>query len=185
MPMNDRQLAECAQDGDAEAFAELVRRFVPRLFRHFVVLGLPAADAEDLVQETCLRAYRAIDRYDSTWAFSTWLFTIGRRLTANFLRDRRPVCALPDDAELPAAADPTPTDDDGIWLRARGLLPVPQFDCLWLFYGEGKSVQEISRILDCTAINVKVRLHRARRRLARLLREEGPAACTVVLGGER
>src|SRR5436190_19213603 len=82
-------IAARAAAGSVEAFEELALRFEPRIFgflrRH---IG-NAHDAEDLTQETFVRAWRAIERFDPTRNFATWLFVIARRAAANYFRARR------------------------------------------------------------------------------------------------
>ena len=88
-PSNE-DLAGRAQAGCMSSFEELMRRFqVPLL--HFLRRVGPNFDAEDVLQETFLRAFAQLDRYHSRWRFSTWLFTIARRTSINF--HRRPVPA--------------------------------------------------------------------------------------------
>ncbi len=166
-------ILEAARAGDEDAFAALVGRFAPGLYQYFVVTGIQPHDAEDLVQETFLRVHQAFARYDERYAFSTWLYTIGRRLAINLHRRRRPVLALQEEWH-PATPEPHPEPETGIdtvWQTARERLSAKLFETLWLFYGEDKSIAEIGAIMGCTRVNAKVRLHRARNRLAAILRE--------------
>ncbi len=75
-----------AKAGSLPAFADLVARFEDRLFNFLVRRTGRIADAEDLTQETFVCAWEQIDRYDPRWQFSTWLFTIARRLTVTHYR---------------------------------------------------------------------------------------------------
>ena len=101
-----------------------------------------------------------------------WLFTIARRTALNFHRARRSrpshcVELNPEMAE-PARPNLGADADDRIWELARGLAP-EHHEVLWLSYAEGLSVAEVARVMGCSAINVRVRLHRARRQLRRRL----------------
>ena len=73
-------MRECARRrGCAACFDELVRQFQSPLL-HFLIRRLGSRqDAEDVLQETFLAAFRNLDRYQSTWRFSTWVFTIASR----------------------------------------------------------------------------------------------------------
>src|SRR5262249_55796396 len=106
---SDEQLAVAAQKGCTKSFEQIVRRlqvpFVHFLFRH---CG-SQADAEDLAQDTFVRAHRSLDRYSTNWRFRTWLFTIAHRLSINFAERRR---GLPSAAgiENVAAAEADASD---------------------------------------------------------------------------
>ncbi|MEE8146382.1 MAG: sigma-70 family RNA polymerase sigma factor, partial [Longimicrobiales bacterium] len=73
-------LVSRAQTGSLSSFAELVARFEGRLFNFLLRRTRCVADAEDLAQDTFVRAWQRIRRYDPRWRFSTWLFTIAHRL---------------------------------------------------------------------------------------------------------
>ena len=84
-PTSDDELARRAQQGCEASFESLLRRFQTPVL-HFLRRQGASADAEDLTQETFLRAYENLHRYDRRWAFSTWLFTIARRTSINHRR---------------------------------------------------------------------------------------------------
>jgi RNA polymerase sigma-70 factor, ECF subfamily len=173
----DRELAEAAQRGDGNAFGELVGLFAARLCAFFRMIGVPESEAEDLAQDTFIRAHRNLHRYDARYAFSTWLFTIGRRLAISRARARRPTVALDDPAAIEAPAAPASTGGEAggrVWERAAALLPARQYEALWLRYGEDKSLAEVSAIMGVSGLNARVLLHRARSRLAQALRNEAP-----------
>jgi len=153
-----------ARNGDHAAFALLVQRFTDPLHRYLTAMGVRGADAEDIIQETFLRGWKHLDRYDSQYAFSTWIYTIARRLAVNHLTRQKPRASLADAHELPAVPQTTPSD--GLWQKARTLLSERDFSALWLRYGEDRDLSDIGRILGITALNARVTLHRARERLA-------------------
>jgi len=66
-------LVEAARNGDDGAFDDLVERFADRLIRFLMAGGLHRADAEDVAQDSFIRAYHHLERYDPRYAFSTWL----------------------------------------------------------------------------------------------------------------
>lgn len=173
-------LAVAARAGEAGAFDELVRIFAPRLHRYLVMMGVQQSDADDLVQDAFIRAYQAIDRFDERYAFSTWLFTIGRRLACNFFRGNRRHLPLAEqgyeDGARPAApgGDAAAALDAGItWRVAREALSPKYYEAVWLFYGEDLSMKEVAKVLGITALNAKVTVHRARGKLADALQERG------------
>lgn len=172
-------LVRRAQAGDLEAFTGLLEHFQTRVF-HFVVRMLHNAhDAEEVTQDTFVKAWRHLGGFRPGRSFSTWLFTIARRTALNHLRGRRPMEEFTEQTELRAGPrTESPRDDlvdrehaDSVWALARRLKP-QQYEVLWLCYGEGFSVTEIARIMNTNSIRVRVLLHRARKRMAEWLKQE-------------
>lgn len=89
METDDSIFVERAQRGDAEAFRVLVERYSPRLFRLAWRIVGEEASAEDAVQETFLRAYRALPRFDAKSQFGTWLHRIAANTAIEILRKRQ------------------------------------------------------------------------------------------------
>jgi len=103
---------ERAQEGDAEGFRVLVEQNTRHVFRLAFRMTGNEADAEDVVQETFLRAYRNIARYDPRAKVSTWLHSIASNYSIDLLRKRkRRVADHLDD--LPEAATPVAVGDAG------------------------------------------------------------------------
>lgn len=160
--------------GDLRAFSELVDRYQRPLFAFLGRMGLEAARAEEVAQETFLRAWQHLPRYRTEQAqFSTWLFTIARRLALNELarsRNRHEVAA-DDDAPEPACAAARPEQAlDQRRLQARidaafRSLGTDDRSVLALAYTHDLGMAEIAVIEGCSVDAVKTRLHRARQRL--------------------
>ena len=163
----DEELALCAQKGCKKSFAELVRRYRTRLL--FVLQGYTknVDDAEDLVQDTFVKAYRNIQKYKSKFKFSVWLFTIARRLAINHYHYTK---RFQDAVEKSTCQDVTCsgiTDEqsgESIWALAQKL-PNNQYHVLWFMYAENMSIKEISKVLGKSQVNIKVLLYRARKNL--------------------
>ena len=173
-PPDDETLAARARGGCAAAFEELVRRYqVPLL--HFLRERGPEADAEDVLQETFIRAYRNLDKFRAKWRFSTWLFTIARRLSVNERRRTRPSVSeaalesVPDRDGDPAEAAADADHRGRIWAVAAEVLEEEQHTALWLYYVEEMPVKEIAKVLGRFTPSVKTMLHRARRKLMPVL----------------
>ena len=177
---SDEQLAVAAQRGCRASFELIVVRMPGTLLGYLRRLAASREDAEDIVQETFVRAYRKIDRYQPDWRLSTWLFTIGRRLWLNHRRQsqraRKTGGVVAEIAKVADASDSGRTIDPAasmiateerqqIWRIASGVLSEPQYTALWLFYVEGLPVAEIARILRRSSASVKAVMFRARRRL--------------------
>ncbi len=177
-PLGDLRIPELvrrAQAGALPAFAELVRRFEGRLLNFLLRRVGTNADAEDLVQETFVRAWQRIAQYNPRWQFSTWLYTIAHRLAVaqrqRQRREPRPACL----DGVPSECDPgRPAADREqcrhIWALADRLLPETQRVALWLRYAEGLGTSEIARVLGKSRVGVRVMLFRARETLAANLR---------------
>lgn len=163
------ELAVRARDGSRDSFDELVVRYRPRLVAFLAGRLADAADAEDVAQETFVRVYDHLDRYDPTRPFATWLFAIGKNVAANhaIARTRRDAHEL-DSRPIDDAPDaPTPSD---LWRRAAAVLRPDAYRVLWLCYAQGLTVREIADELGRSQVAIKVMLFRARRRLLQEVR---------------
>jgi RNA polymerase sigma-70 factor (ECF subfamily) len=170
----DEQLARRAQRGCAKSFELLVRRFqVPLL--HFLRKRVKSlADAEDLLQETFVRAYQQIGRYRDRWRFSTWIFTIAHRSSVSHHRKRQAESnRIGGASREPAVSLPSPdhriVEEESrrrFWDLAADVLSDDQFCAVWLYYVEEMPTRDITRVLNCSWVSVKTTLYRARRRLA-------------------
>jgi len=178
--LDDQELACRTQVGSSSCFAELVGRYENRLLR-FLLRRAGRHDAEDLLQETFARAYQRIDSYKPDWPFRTWLFTIASRLAVSHYRKKRQT-PLGDTQHLRSTAD-DPADlaaereqAENLWALAGRALSDDQYTALYLRYGEGMSIKEISRATSKRATHVRVLLFRARSSLGRRLAGPAPAA---------
>src|SRR5438046_8843941 len=88
-PMSDHALLEATRAGDEDAFAELVGRYRNQLTSYIYRMTNDYEEAVDLAQETFVRVYRAADRYQSTYAFSTYIYKIATNLAISELRKRK------------------------------------------------------------------------------------------------
>jgi RNA polymerase sigma factor (sigma-70 family) len=164
------ELAVRARDGDRGAFDELVVRCRPRLVAFLARRLASPGDAEDVAQETLLRAHDHLDRYDPARPFATWLFAIGKNVAANHAlarsrRDARERDGRPVDGAVEPGAD---TGD--LWQRAAKVLRPDGYRVLWLRYAQGLTVGEIAGELGRSSVAIKVMLFRARRRLLQEVR---------------
>jgi len=170
----DEELARRARAGSAPCYEEIVRRYQVPLMR-FLTKRFPSRrDAEDILQETFLRTWQALHRYDDQQSFRTWLYTIAFRITVSRGRSETvtheplPMHAASRGAS-PETAVETSENAGSIWARAREVLTEEQFMALWLFYVDETPAGEVARILDRSWVSVKTMLHRARKKLAPVL----------------
>ncbi len=171
----EREWIRCAQDGDREAFGHLIRRYQRRIF----ALGLRffgnADDAEDLVQDTFLRAWRNVHRFEEERSFAPWLFRIAtnRALTEIETRKRRGGDEL--DERIAWTGPGADEDLERKQLRAEvdhavAGLPDDQRMVLLLRTAEGMSYRAISDTLDIPIGTVMSRLARARETIRKRVR---------------
>ena len=158
-----------ASRGDAAAFEQLVHLHHRRVLKFVYQMTRHRQDAEDLTQQTFVKAFQHIDRVDATRPIINWLLTIARRTALNHFRSAKKWEHMP--AEL-ASSEPSPARQleqqertDNLWARARRVLSRREFEVLWLRFAEEMSTEETARIAGLTQIHVKVLVHRARQHL--------------------
>jgi len=181
----DRELVRRAQNGDKEAFAALVQRHQGRVFAVAGGILRNREDVEDIAQQAFLKAYFSLKRFDQRAAFSTWLYKITVNECWDFLRKRkvRPLVLEADlneeqarryqAAEEVADARPDASEQLAAQERVGQLLEcLEERDRTMLVLKEvqGFSVEEIAEVLELNINTVKVRLFRARQRIAESVR---------------
>lgn len=174
--VEDSELAVRARAGDRNSFGVLVERHQSQIYG-FALHFFRAPDiAEDVAQETFLRAYRFLNSYDESRRFVTWLYSIARNICIDRHRERTrkegmPIDDVPPDQLL--SEDPE-GDPLGNLLRreARKVLksavdnlPEKYKTPIILCYMDGLSYQEIGEILGISLNNTKIRIFRAKKML--------------------
>jgi RNA polymerase sigma-70 factor (ECF subfamily) len=169
--VTDEELAVEVASGSQAAFEELVCRYSLRLF-HFLRPRISTnQDIEDLVQETFLKAFRNIDRYNPEFKFSTWLYTVAIRLAISHYRTNKPkdLSSIPNHVPVDPEEIVTRKDQSQkIWAIAKSLHN-KQYEALWLRYMEDMAVKDISLVMNKTQVQIRVLLHRARLNLGKKL----------------
>jgi RNA polymerase sigma-70 factor (ECF subfamily) len=171
MVMDDDELIVRLAGGDDAALRELFSRHAPWLAARLRVV-LPAADVEDVLQETFLAAWRGAGGYRPEAAGGGWLWGIARRQAALWLRRRGRAVSLVQvlaQAETPAAEDPVEAAlsravlDDAV--AALGPPGSPDREVWRLLYVEDRPVAEVADLMRVPEGTVKSRAYRARRLL--------------------
>lgn len=171
----DAVLVTAVREGLPHAYDRIVERYAPRLYRHLARMLGNREEAEDLVQETFIKAYRALGRFDVKQDFRAWLYTIANNAARNALRARSrriQFLAMPEEQGPCSASD---TVEARARLEAeerqaqveRLLLRLPPMSraLLDLYYREGMSLREAAAITGTSEGAAKVALHRARQQL--------------------
>jgi RNA polymerase sigma-70 factor (ECF subfamily) len=176
---NSKLLVKRSQKGDTRAFEELVKMYQDRIYALSYQLTGNHADAEDLAQNTFIKAYRALPKFRNEADFGTWLHRIAVNLSINEKRKRRPDVSLDNpvqtmDGEMPrmVASDTESPEEayenkefSGMVRRALKELSVEHRAVLVLREMQGYSYDEIAVMLDCSLGTVKSRINRARQTL--------------------
>lgn len=177
-PNDDAELLQRIRDGAVDEFAELVRRHQSRVF---AIVGRYERDAqrcEDLAQETFVKAWRALDRYDGRAPFGHWLSKIAVNTALDHLRQKRRsrnevgFDELGDDAldwlRAPEG-DPEPNLAREVLAIAMCELSPAEQLVITLQELEGRSVREICEITGSSSVAVRVRALRARAKLRKAI----------------
>jgi len=166
-----------AMRGDGEAMALLISTHKDGLYAFMLRMSGRPHVAEDIVQEAFVRVLRNIDRFDARFRFSTWLFTIAKRLYVNAMQKHRPVYdtdtvgAVRDDGgdAATAAGIATRTEElqsiRSLLDDALRCLNEQQREIILLFHQQNWPICEIGAYLEMPEGTVKSHLHRARRKM--------------------
>lgn len=169
---DEPELIARALDGDHEAYGELVDRYKDALYRHCFAIVRSEAAAEDLAQESFITAYYKLARYNSDYAFSTWLFKIATNKALNWLKKAAKEVAA-DDEVIAAIASTQPgahqTAEDNELHEAVDKLKPKYRAVISLYYWQGLSYQEVAAVLAVPQGSVKGWLNRAKQALRKEL----------------
>jgi RNA polymerase sigma-70 factor, ECF subfamily len=188
---NDRELLRLVREGDSERFAELIDRYQRHVIR-IVGRRVPPDRVEEVVHDVFVRAYVNLAQFSGLVSFDHWLAGIAVRSCYDFWRARArddvPVSALSEDHRRWIEQTLSAQSDDQFRRQtekqeafevlqwALGQLSPENRAVLSLVHLDGYSVRETAELLGWTAINVKVRAHRARQTLRKLLRQLSPGS---------
>ncbi|MCC6877707.1 MAG: sigma-70 family RNA polymerase sigma factor [Sandaracinaceae bacterium] len=183
---SEQDLLTRAQAGDRAAFSGLVRIHQRRVYACAVQMLGGGGDADDAVQETFVRAWRAIDRFDGRSQLSTWLYRVCVNVCLNHLRKRKRNDASDlGDPKIPEPeADPTQGQTDPRHTMEARQMQDRLSDALaglseslrttvMMVLVEGMPQKDVAQVLGCSEGTIAWRIHEARRRLRLVL---GPEA---------
>jgi RNA polymerase sigma-70 factor, ECF subfamily len=179
LPDDPEGLIACALERDQRAFSALYDRFVPSVYRLCYTLLLNREDAEDVVQETFVYAFRNLARFDAgRSAFKTWLFTIAisrcrnqyRRFTPPLVEISEAISAMlaGPRGEQPESAHAHSSAKDALETALRRLQPRLR-EAIVLRYAHGLTYREIAEIMDCPQKTAESRVRLAHDALRGLL----------------
>jgi RNA polymerase sigma factor (sigma-70 family) len=171
----DEQIIQGILQGDRSAFAVLVDRHKNYVFSLVLRFTTSREDAEEISQDVFVKAFRSLADFRGDSKFSTWLFTITRTTCLSFLRKKKIDIRSLDDERLGIEVENKESgfganlveqkSRHGMLHQAIRMLSPDDAQVLNLFYKADQSLEEIGRIMRLDPNTVKVKLHRARRRL--------------------
>jgi RNA polymerase sigma factor (sigma-70 family) len=177
----DAQLVQAARSGNMSAYDELIRRYQERIYATIYHMTSNHEDANDLAQETFIKAYSALKSFKGDSSFYTWVYRIAVNKTINFLKQRKNKVSLSlndldfnveNDPDLVAfVSDKTPRRDvalselqEKLNMALQKLSDVHRM-VVTLHDVQGLSHEEIAKILECNVGTVRSRLFYARQQL--------------------
>ena len=161
-------------DGDTECFSAFLDRYSRPLYVLIVQIVGCSEDAEELVQDVFLKAFRCLGSYRGECRFSTWLYRIAYTTAVSATRKKKQEFLYIEENTINNVPDEKaddilyPTDDEertARLIQAIDLLNVEEKALITLFYYEEKSIEEIGEVLKLSPGNVKVKLHRTRKKI--------------------
>ena len=182
---SDLEIIDVILVGNQSAYAELVKRYQSYVFSLAMRFTRKREDAEEVAQDTFVKAYRSLSQYKKESKFSTWLYTITYNTAMTHLRKKKlETSSLDDEANLIQLESKGFYDEYSAEKKSRsfylnkaiGMLLPDDAVIIALFYKGEQSLEEISSVMKIEANTVKVKLHRARHKLKEkleiLLKEE-------------
>lgn len=182
--LSDNELIKLIRQDNSERYAEIIERYQGKLFAYIYRLVGSRDEAEDLLQDVFIKAYRNLKSYDAERKFSSWIYRIAHNEAVNHIKRRslkrfipwEDVTATKDKLEMSSAEE----DAQSSWIRketsqevdqAINRLPFKYKQVLVLRYYSDKSYEEISAILSRPVNTVGTLINRAKKKLAEELKD--------------
>mgnify|MGYP003294577716 CR=1 FL=1 len=178
---NEKNLIDRTIHGDDDAFAQLMERYASGVYVLIVRITRNEEDAEELTQDVLLRVFENLPYFNFKSSFSTWLYRIAYNCAISFARRKRqPLYPIEenrlrlvgdDDLERMEAASENEQQIEAL-TRAINRLDAEERALITLFYYEQRPIAECAEIMSQSQSNIKVRLHRIRKKLYILIQNE-------------
>lgn len=178
-PNTDQHYIAQIRSGNANAYAALVSKYKDMTFTLALRMVGNREDAEEVAQDTFVKAYKALDSFKGTSKFSTWLYRIVYNTSLDYIKKQKRV-VLSEHIDEVNEADIGSMQNALTYIEEKekkemiekALLQVPEDErvLLTLFYFEELSLKEISEIVNISYDNVKIKLYRSRKKLFHILK---------------
>ncbi len=173
MNIDEKKIISDCLDGDAASYRLLVNKYQHFAYTLAVRITKNAEDAEEVTQDAFVKAYTSLSGFKGESKFSTWLYKIVLNLSMSKVRRKKEPHQNIDDLNLQTAID-----SDGARKSERtyyvekaiASLPEDEAAIVTLFYMEDQSLDEISGVVNLSLTNTKVKLFRARKKMAEMLK---------------
>jgi RNA polymerase sigma-70 factor (ECF subfamily) len=169
---DDLPLVAAAAKGDSGAFAQLFHHYYPMIYAFAYRLSLNTGDAQDIAQETFIKAARSIGAFRGDASFKNWLYQIASNSHRDFHRRKLRETRVED--ELAAAVETAQNADFGAVNEALGALSPDHRQAVVLVYYEGLNHAQAARVCGCAETTISWRLFLAKRKLKALLQTFQP-----------
>lgn len=168
----EKELIERAVNGEESAYLKILNLYKGRIFSYILRLVKNYDDAEELTFDTFIKFFKSLKSFDTSKSLSSWLFKIAHNLVVDFFRRNTIEYEYLDErysiSDNLAEKIEAQKRVERLEKALGQLIPIDR-EIIILFHREALSYQEISNILKLPVSTIKTRLHRARKRLKKLL----------------
>ncbi len=164
-------------NGKTNYFSYIVERYQDIVFSIALKVLKNREDAEEMAQESFIKAFKSLHTFKGKAKFSTWMYRITYNTCISEVRKRKLNFTSTDDVQIRDEAeemnlDGIPEENREHFVKAAlEKLPEDEYTLILLYYFEEQSIDEVARVTGLTESNVKVKLHRARKKLYTFLNE--------------
>ncbi len=168
---------EKVKNGQTNHFSYIVEKYQDIVFSIALKILRNREDAEEMAQESFIKAYKSLHTFKGTAKFSTWLYRITYNNCISEVRKKKQYFVSTDNIEVKDDSEEfdlggIPAENRAKYVKAAlDKLPEDEYTLVLLYYFENQSIEEISKISKLSASNTKVKLHRARKKLYTILNE--------------
>jgi RNA polymerase sigma-70 factor (ECF subfamily) len=168
---------EKVKKGQTQYFSYIVEKYQDVVFSIALKVLRNCDDAEEMAQESFIKAYKSLHTFKGKSKFSTWLYRITYNNCISEIRKRKMHFTSTDDIEVrddesEINLDGIPEENRAKYVKAAlEKLPEEEYTLVLLYYFEDQSIEEISKVTGLTDSNTKVKLHRARKKLYTILND--------------
>ena len=177
---DEKELIRRIVAGETELYAMLAERYGGLVYTLIARIVASPQDAEELAQDTFLKAFRKLGSFDARSSFSTWLCRIACNTAISHARHKRPKTQTIDEQRLATLPDDAVNTLDDIQqgqfdalMHALDGLEAEERALVQLFYYEDYPIARCAEVMNLTEANAKVRLHRIRKKLYLLMTDYG------------
>ncbi|MFA6383136.1 MAG: RNA polymerase sigma factor [Parcubacteria group bacterium] len=177
--LNDNELIDLVRETEPERYAEIIERYQGKLFAYLYRLVGNREEAEDLLQDVFIKAYKNLHSYDSSRKFSSWIYRIAHNEAVNYIKRKslKRFISWEDISSTKDKLESSSTEDgaDDAWIRKEAIddvdqaingLPIKYKQVLLLRYFSDKSYEEVGEILGKPVNTVGTLINRAKKKLS-------------------